>query len=242
MKEYIEFSNKFRKSNGSKESVEKMYDLLYELENIEKSKQENLVLSNVYILLCFHRSAYETFKETADPKNSKDVSKLYVLEQKAKSHENNFIIKDVRKLREKKEQPIIKLSDFELSKKQENKFEIKNRKLVIFNKLIKDGKLSIYLPNEDIDSFFDKIIIYIAWLGDCKKELINFYNNECDVNVEQKADSDWYDTLEIYRAEIFIDEHGNISTSIVGGDDFFRDHLLDIEINDRIITSITYNG
>lgn len=71
MKEYIEYSNEFRKSNGSKESVEKMYDLLYELESIEKNKQESLVLSNVYILLGFHRSAFEIFKEAADSKTQR---------------------------------------------------------------------------------------------------------------------------------------------------------------------------
>ena len=93
LKQYIEFSNAFRKSNGSKESVENIYNLLYELENVNKTKEDNLVLSNVYILLGFHKSAYEVFKETVELSNNKEVSKLYVMEQKAKSHENNFIIK-----------------------------------------------------------------------------------------------------------------------------------------------------
>lgn len=241
MKEYIEFSNEFRKSNGSKESVEKMYDFLYELESIEKSKQENLVLSNVYILLGFHRSAFETFKEVADLKNTKDVSKLYVLEQKAKSHENNFIIKDLRKLRGKKEKVKLLLSDFSQSKKDEKKFKIKNKNIVVFNKILEKGKFSIYLPNNNIEEYFDKIVEQINWLANCKNALVDFYNKE-QYDSQIRADLDWYDTLELYRVLIIINDEGNIFTSVTAGDDFYRDHLLEIELSNNQITAMYYNG
>jgi hypothetical protein len=240
MKEYIDFSNEFRKSNGSKESVEKMYDLLYELESIEKNKQESLVLSNVYILLGFHRSAFETFKEAADSKNTKDTSKLYVLEQKAKSHENNFIIKDLRKLRGKKEKVQLVLSDFSQSKKDEKKFKIKNKNIVVFNKVLEKGKFSIYLPNNHIEAYFDKIVEHINWLSNCKNELIDFYNKE-QYDSQIRADLDWYDTLELYRVLIIINDDGTF-TSVTAGDDFYRDHLLDIELSGNKITSMNYSG
>ena len=95
-KNYIEISNEFRKSNASKESVEKLYDLLYDLENSTRSKNDDLTLSNVYSLLGFHLSAYEVFKSIADLNDKKSTSKLYVMEEKAKSHKNNFVIKDIR--------------------------------------------------------------------------------------------------------------------------------------------------
>lgn len=242
LKDYIEFSNEFRKSNSSKESISKLYDLLYEMKNIERTKKDDLVLSNLYSLLEFHESAYETFKIVADLSNKKDISRLYVLEQKAKSHKNNFIIKDVRKYREKKKQPQIELNDFKLSKKHENKFKITDKKLVVFNKITKKGKVSIYLPNDNITLFLDKIIDYITWLGNCKNDLIDFFNNEGDENAINKADNNWFDTLEIYRVEITIDDFGSIFTSITAGDDFYRDHLLEIEIDKRSITSMGYNG
>lgn len=239
MKEYIEFSNEFRKSNGSKESVEKIYGLLYELESIAKSKQENLVLSNVYILLGFHRSAYEIFKEAADSKNTKDVSKLYVLEQKAKSHENNFIIKDLRKFREKQNRSKLTVNDFS-QLKDGNEFEVSENKAVIFNK-IKTGEISIYLPDSDFGNYSDQIIEHIFWLGDCKKDLIEFYNENNDFT-EETADEDWYDNLEIYRSRITIDISGNIETILSIGDHFSQDHILDVEMTNKKIVSMNYDG
>lgn len=239
MKEYIEFSNEFRKSNGSKESVEKIYDLLYELESIAKSKQENLVLSNVYILLGFHRSAFGVFKEVADSKNTKDVSKLYVLEQKAKSHENNFIVKDLRKFREKQNRSKLTVNDFS-QLKDANEFEVSENKAVIFNK-IKTGEISIYLPDSGFENYSDQIIEHIFWLGDCKKDLIEFYNENNDFT-EETADGDWYDNLEIYRSRITIDISGNIETILSIGDHFSQDHILDVEMTNKKIVSMNYDG
>ncbi|MFW2581589.1 hypothetical protein [Aliarcobacter butzleri] len=53
-KEYINSSTEFKNSNGSKESIEKLYDLLYKLEKIDRTKNEDLLLSNVYTLLGFY--------------------------------------------------------------------------------------------------------------------------------------------------------------------------------------------
>nr|WP_294787011.1 hypothetical protein [uncultured Flavobacterium sp.] len=241
MKEYIEFSNEFRKSNGSKESLEKMYDLLYELESLERTKDDNLVLSNVYILLGFHKSAYEVFKEVADEKNSKDASKLYVLEQKAKSHANNFIIKDLRKYREKQHLSKLTLNDF-LVIKEENRIQLKveANKAVIFNK-IKIGEISIYIPDNDFTSYSEKIIDHIYWLGDCKEELIQFYNANNDFT-NQIADDDWYDDLEIYKMQLTINSSGNMETLISVGDHFSQDHILDIELKNKTIVSMNYDG
>lgn len=240
LKEYIEFSNEFRKSNHSKDSTEKIYNLLYELENATREKEDNLVLSNVYILLGFHRSAYEVFKEIADLNNKKDVSKLYVMEQKAKSHENNFIIKDIRKYRAKKEQSKLTLNDFTISEEDQNKFEIPQTDIIIFNKVVKD-RISIYLSNADIEKYSETVIPHINWLSDCKNELIGFYNQNNEFT-DEKANNDWYDTLEVYSIKITITNSGNIDTLVSAGDDFFQDHILDVEMTNRTITSMNYDG
>lgn len=240
LKEYIEFSNEFRKSNGSQQSVEKVYDLLYELEKLSKTKDENLVLSNVYILLGFHKSAYEIFKETADLNNKKDVSKLYVMEQKAKSHGNNFIIKDLRKTREKKKQTKLIISDFVVSESDPDKFEIPEKEIVIFNKSIK-RKIKIYLPDSDIKKYTEIISEYLYWLADFKNDLIAFYNQNNEFT-EQQADDNWYDSLDIYRVVITIKKSGEIDTFIATGDIFSQDHILDFEITNKTITSMNYDG
>jgi hypothetical protein len=236
-KNYIELSTAFRKTNASTESVEKLYDLLYELENANRTKQDDLVLSNVYSLLGFHKSAYEVFKTVADLTNRKEATKLFVMEGKSKSHKDNFIIKDIRRYRKKKAQPKLELSDFVKSKSNDNKFKITNKNSVVFNKLT--DKVSVYLPNGHIENYLDKIINYINWLGNCKKELIDFYNKE---NSEDRANDDWYDTLVIYRTQIVIEESGVIFCSISGGDDFYQDHLLDVELMNHTIMTMNYNG
>lgn len=239
LKQYIEFSNAFRNSNSSKESVENIYDLLYELENVDRSKEDNLVLSNVYVLLGFHKLAYQIFKETADLSNKKDVSKLYVMEQKAKSHGNNFIIKDIRKFKEKRELPKLALSDFKTSIEDNDKFEIPETDIVIFNKNIK-GKISIYIPDSDIEKYSDTLFEHINWLADCKNELIEFYNQNNEFTIEQ-ANDDWYDTLDIYSIQLTISPQ-NIETLISAGDTFSQDHILDIELTNRVIVSMNYDG
>lgn len=238
-KDYIELSNEFRKSNASKESVEKLYDLLYELEKTGRTKQDDLVFANIYSLLGFHKSAYEVFKTVADLTNRKDATKMYVMEEKAKSHKNNFIIKDIRKYRGKKEQPKLELSDFVELKDGERQFEIVNKDIVVFNKIIKNDTLSIYLPDENIEIYLNKIYNHIIWLANCKTELIDFYNKEDN---EEKANEDWFDTLEVYSAQIIVEESGAVFCSISGGDDLYRDHLLEIEITENTITAMYYNG
>lgn len=238
LNKYIHFSNEFRKSNGSNESVAKIYDLLYELEKLNRTKEENLVISNIYTLLGFHRSAYEIFKTAVDLSNKKEVSKLYVLEQKAKSHENNFIIKDIREAMEKKKQTKLTLSDF--SENDPDKFEIPEKEIIIFNKIIK-GKARIYLPDSDIEKYISTISEYLSWLADCKNDLIEFYNQNNEFT-EQEANDDWYYALDIYRVVITINSSGDIDTFIAAGDTFSQDHILYFEMKNKKIVSMNYDG
>ena len=242
-KDYIEISNEFRKSNASKESVEKLYDLLYDLQSSSRTKNEDLTLSNLYSLLGFHQSAYETFKSVADLTDRKNTSKLYVMEEKAKSHKNNFIIKDIRKFRQQKDQTKLLTTDFLLSTTEENKVSMVDKDIVVFNKVVKNDKVEIFIYGQHkLENFADKIIDYIFWLADCKKELIEFYNNELSEDSGEVANNDWYDTLEIYSARIIVGQNGNLYAEISGGDDFSQDHILDIEIENETITGMNYDG
>ncbi|SHF24388.1 hypothetical protein [Pedobacter caeni] len=241
-KDYIEISNQFRKSNADKESVEKLYDLYYELEKIERTKSDDLILSNIYSLLGFHQSAYEVFQAAADLTDRKSVAKLYVMEEKAKSHKNNFIIKDIRKYRDRKEQIRLDLTDFIRSAADEVKYEILNKNLVVFNKTLKDGKIEIYLPDRPVEIYADRIIKYIVWLSDCKSELIHFYNHQNNSCAEGQADEDWYDTLEIFSVRVTIGQSTDIFADISVGDDLSPDHILDIETTNQTITAMSYDG
>jgi len=242
-KEYIEASNEFRKSKASKESVGKLYDLLYELKNADRTKSDDLILSNVYSLLGFHLSAYETFKLVADLTDRKNASKLYVLEDKAKSHKNDFIIKDIRKLRSEIKQAKLLPTDFVKSESGEHKFKVIDKDIVVFNKVVKNDKFEICLSGDHkFEDFTDKIIDYIDWLCNCKKELVAFYNTELSGDTDEVADDDWYDTLDLYGVRIIIGQNGNLYSEISGGDDFCQDHILDIETSGKTISSMSYDG
>ena len=244
-KEYINISNEFRKSKNSKESLEKLFDLLYELEKINRSQNEEKTLSNIYTLLNFHKSAYEVYKPIADLTNRKETKKLYTLEQKAKSHANNFATKDIRKLRKKKEQVKFLLEDFRIDKNEENKnrFLLKDKDIVIFNKSVKKEKFEIYIyGNHKFEDYIEKIIEYISWLGNCQNELIEFYNMELSEHIKETANKDWYDTLDIFRASIIVGQNGKLFSEISGGDEFMSDHILDIETEERKITEMSYDG
>ena len=114
LKRYIDASNAFRKAADYHEGAIALYDLLYDLQaKEERTKEEERILTDTYSLLGYHLSAYETFLRIADPTNYKEKSKLVVLEDKAKSHKDTFCIKDIRKLRGKREQkPNTKLCIF----------------------------------------------------------------------------------------------------------------------------------
>jgi len=242
-KRYIEVSNEFRKSKASKESVDKCYDLLYELEKADRTENDSLTLSNLYTLLEFHLSAYEIFKPLADMSNKKIVAKLYKMEKMATSHEDTFRIKDLRKLRKINKQTKLSTKDFKMSKREENQVDLVKKDLVIFNKIIKNDKIEIFIYGENkLEDYVEKLISYINWLSDCKKQLIDFYNKELSQYTEQTADSDWYHLLEFFSCRIIVGENGNLYAEITGGDNFQDDHLLDIEIENKEITEMRHDG
>lgn len=242
-KDYIEISNDFRKSKASAKSVEKLYDLLYDLESSSRTKNDNLTLSNVYSLLGFHQSAYEVFKSVTDLNDKKTTSKLYVMEEKAKSHKNNFVIKDVRKFRQKNGQTKLLATDFLVSETEENKFKIVDKDIIIFNKVLKNEKVEIFIyGNHQIEDYASKIIDYIFWLGDCKSELIAFYNSELSEDIQEDANDDWYDTFEVFGVRVIVGQNGNLYAEISIGDDLVPDHILDIEIEEQKLTGMNYDG
>jgi len=201
-----------------------------------------VTLSNVYNLLGFHKSAYETFKSVADVNDRKVVSKLYAMGEKAKSHKNNFILKDVRKLREKQEIVQLQESDFLISEVDESEAKVA-KNVVIFNKIVASDNVEIsnYGKHKFV-AYVDQIAEFVVWLGGCKNELIEFYNRELSQFSEEVADDDWYYTLEVFRLRITIGKNENLYAEIASGDDHVQDHILDIEIGDHSVLGMTYDG
>lgn len=240
-KRYIELSNAFRKSNGSTQSVENLYDLLYELDGKQRNKEEDFILCNVYFLLGFYLSAYEIFREIADLSNPKDASKLYVWKEKSQTHANKFIIKDLRKFSKKQAQKSFQISDFKLIK--ENMYQLEKGEVIIFNQSLSKDKFKIFTAeNLSLEACFDNISDYLNWLSDAKNELIDFYNHQLSPHTDEQADDNWYYALEVYSARIIIDNQGNISAEIATGDTITPDHILDIELENKTVVSMNFDG
>ncbi len=241
-KEYIKFSVEYRNSNNSEESTSKLYDLLYELEKAQKTENSSKILTNIYTLLGYHQSAYDIFKTIVNLNDKKQFKKKYILEQKAKSHGNSFVVKDIRKFRKKNIQSKLLLEDFNTDPKNKNTF-ITQKNIVVFNKIVKQNRFKICIDeNHKFEDHSAKIIEYIYWLSNCKNELIEFYNAKLSKYTNDVANANWFDTIEVFSATITLGENEKLFADISGGDNFMSDHILDIETEDYKITEIRYDG
>ncbi|TPN85253.1 hypothetical protein [Aquimarina algicola] len=241
-KRYNEISKEFRNTNASKESVEKLYDLLYELKKIERSHSENMILCFIYKLLGYHQSAYKIFANTADMNNKKNKAKLLVMKDKATSHKDTFIIQDIRKFQKKQPQAKISLQDFVPIDNDENDFTLTNKSLVVFNKKINNKRIEFHLGNHELENYIDDIIKKLEWLSDCKEELICYYNRHLAQYTNKQANENWYHTLEVLSLKVTIGESGNIFADISCGEDYMLDHILDVETNEREIYDMRFDG
>ncbi len=59
---------------------------------------------------------------------------------------------------------------------------------------------------------------------------------------QQKADKDWFDTLDILGLRVTVGVNGKLFAEVTGGDNFVPDHLLDIEIEEKTIVGMNYDG
>lgn len=244
LKRYIDASNAFRKAKEPHQGAIALYDLLYDLQaKPERTKEEERILTDIYSLLEYHLSAYETFLRIADPTNYKEKSKLVVLADKAQTHKDTFCIKDIRKLRAKQKQQPFQISDFKKVEdfKSECEYILSKKKVVIFNKEV-EGEYFSFFVNKDIplESCLHSINKYLEWLSDAKAALINYYNEHCTEYTPQ-ADDNWYDTLEVYSGHLDVGSIG-ISAHISAGDIFAPDHSLEIDFEGKEITHIGWDG
>lgn len=238
MKRYATLSTEFRNSRQSKDSIEKLYEFLDEISNAT-DKNSLLVQSQVYCLLGHHKKAYDIFVTIADKTNRKDASRLFEMEQMAQSHKDIFALK--RKPAATPSVPDCNISDFieeESPIPNEKTFVLPGKKL-IFGKVFDKNPLFVQLEgNVSLENIFPELSDYIKWLGNCKNELIEHYNQ----NFDDKADDDWYNGLEIFSAKITFTEQQKLVADITCGDEIAQDHLLDVECEGKSVYSMHYDG
>jgi hypothetical protein len=242
MKQYIELSNEFRKDNKSQEIIKKLYDFMDLLQR-EENKGNEMVLVYVYTLLAYHKKAYDLYLKIYDQNDRKQKSKLFDMEQMSKSHGDNIAIK-LKKKPEINKAVNYCVNDFvENNIIGEYKNYILNKTCVLFNQIFDNEPLKIKLYKDfTLSEYINQINSYIHWLGgDCRMKLINYFNKNMTFS-EEKADNEWYETLEIYSVSIILTKNEKLCATIACGDNIFMDHILDIEIEEDKILSMNIDG
>ena len=123
-----------------------------------------------------------------------------------------------------------------------NNYALSSEECVIFGKPFNEDPIEISIhEKQSLEKLISGINEYLNWLGgECKDELISYYNENMDA--EEKANDDWYNKLEIYRVLLTITENGKFFAEISCGDNYWEDHILDIEIEYKKVTSMDYDG
>lgn len=210
---FINAKTEFINSNASEKSVEKNYDVIYSLVEIEKRNfDENYLLAQAYHLIGQNIYASKIIDENLiDATKEVEIEKLKKLQQKVDNQDTWRIThyRDLRDAKIIKDPTILCVNDFIITKDQ-NEFciEIIDRinNIIILNKNVKNkdiwGKKNNYIIFSTIEpnkSLLLKLADYIKWLGELKVELLDFYNDFSFIegkldHVEQK----WYDGLKVF--------------------------------------------
>lgn len=244
------------------QAIGKLYDLKNELE--QQTHQNNfdndMVLFSIYNTLGFFASAYEIYQKHHTANTPKAQAQLYKIAQKAKSHGNHFVLKDVRqeksKIKKHKTKITLSLDDFILDLQQSDHekdwFLIEKNIPIFWRNFESDSeKIEVVIPKNSLEKFLPKItelVNHFAYLE--PNILIDYYNNppqnghsytiEC---TQKQADENWFNTLEIYRYQIstYGDHHNpSFSVNISLGDIYEIDHILDLEFNEKDLFIISY--
>ncbi len=248
-KSFIEASIAFEKSRtsykrASDETVEALFDIIYELKKKERSDEENFVLADIYNLLDRDIDAsrvLESFSPSSRKKQEKHAKKIIELKRKKKN--NNFCYRDLREARIIKEPTKLSIGDFILERYDDyTQVKIKDdiKRVVMFNKYIKNKEIPIFA----IDNLqkLDTIIDYITWLGACKEELITFYNQTKIEGKVDRADDDWFDGLDVWVTDIVMKKNGMIEGAFAISDYLNYNYGFHLFIENKTITYIEYDG
>lgn len=244
-KKYNDLVKQFRENFNNRDISLELFDLLYALQSIEQTKENKALQSNIYAVLEYWKTAYRLLLESVDTENSKIQSKLFVFSEKARTYKDTFGLKDIRQSRQKKDAPIINLDDFVRKGDLSTIYGMDNVNLIVFNKYCPIDKFNIHASS--VLSSIDKVelIEHMHWLSDTREQLIEFYNSHSNAYLpfmEERADDDWYDTLDVYSTTIRYRGIGEIETTVSVGDQYIKDHIIDLVFNNKECCEMHFDG
>lgn len=242
-------AQEFKKSNASKESINKLYDLVFELNDKDRNIEENYILASTHWLLGNRYEAQEILEKVLESCEGRQKERpLKLLQEIVRENKNlprkDRIYRDLRDAEKIKTAPALSFDDFTTRQDHEEFItslsgNVKN--IVIFNKYVETKSIDIFSKKKPDELSILKLIYYFEWLAGVKSDLMAFYEkNESDFKIEHDSTT-WFDGLDIWDVNIIINDQGNIETDLFIQDYYNHNSGFCLSLKDDIITDLKYD-
>lgn len=246
---FIELSLEFKRAKVSVHTVHQLFDLTYDLQEKERSFEENYILAESYQLLGYRNKAekiLESVISTAGKKEKEKALKLILKLRKGNPvvtvREKQY--RDLREASEPKKQIRLSFDDFTVIREESMyriDFSTRITKLVIFNKHVQTGDIDIFSKVQPDEFIILQLICHFEWLSELEKELTAFYKTADTGYKPEKTDPDWFNGLDIWDVLVEIDAQGIIHTELLVQDYYNHDFGFRLTLQDRTITDLQYD-
>lgn len=110
-----------------------------------------------------------------------------------------------------------------------------------------DKRLGLQVSKSvELDELIGGLNEYISFLADARTRLEQRYKAEfqnfLDDYYEGELPANWYETLELYGATIFVTKNGEFGIGVTFGDCVITDHLLEVEFAGQDIVQMYLDG
>ncbi|URM37451.1 hypothetical protein [Flavobacterium anhuiense] len=256
IKEFVDAESEFLNSNGSEESVEKLYDIIYFLKDLkELTFDEEFILAKIYNMVGSSIFASKIIDKSLEKSNMNmiQMAKIKELQSEIKSRDiwNIKVYRDLRDSKIKKDPTKLIIEDFIISQTNSGSYDVKIsekiKNIVILNKNVPNepvwGVEACFVFSAKKPDTYILLLLseYIIWLGQLKDEILDFYNGTDFRDKLRNVSIDWFDGLRILDFDISIDENDNFNTEITLQDYLQNDYGFRLKIENFIIKQIEYN-
>lgn len=250
----------FEKSGASAESINKLFDLLYELRKKNRSHQEQYILAKTLHLLGSHHEAERILESDESPvrshrKREKERS-LKLLQEIRKENSSPFrtakVYRDLREAASPKKISLLSLDDLKTLRYNnvhgngnrttyQIAFSDSVKNIIVCNKNVITEWINVFSENQPDEFLMMKLIFHFEWLAGIKKELTEFYRTADTGYKPEKTDPDWFNGLEVWDVMIDIDLENTIHTEILIADYYNNGYSLCLTVKDDSIIDLKYD-
>lgn len=246
---FIELSLECKRTKFSVDTIHKLFDLIYDLHEKERSFEENYILAECYHLLGYRDQAekiLESVISTAGKKEKEKALKLILKLRKGNATVNvrEKQYRDLREASEPKKQIRLSFDDFTVIHKESMyriAFSTRITKLVIFNKHVQTGDIDIFSKIQPDEFILLQLICHFEWLSELEKELTAFYKTADTDYKPEKTDPDWFNGLDIWDVLVEIDSQGIMYTQLLIQDYYNHDFGFCLTLQNQTITGLQYD-